>query len=109
MPIGGRGPDMRIYIREDARENVGCDGRLQTEPEAIQPVFHVDSPPGITLKRKRKMFAKVTNAVVEAYLAIPTDVVSVRREHQIASVGANGRQSDNQLGTPEEAALSKKA
>jgi phenylpyruvate tautomerase PptA (4-oxalocrotonate tautomerase family) len=107
--LGGRGSDTRIYIREHAREHVGYDGRLQTEPEAIRPVLY-DSPPGITLERKRKMFAQVTNAVVEACLAIPSDVVIFLREHQIANVSANGRpQSENQLGTPEEAVFSKKA
>jgi phenylpyruvate tautomerase PptA (4-oxalocrotonate tautomerase family) len=108
--LGGRGPDTRIYIREHARENLGHDGRLQTEPEAIRPVLYIDSPPGITPERKRKMFAEVTNAIVEAFLAMPSDVVIFLREHQIANVGANGRpQSDNQLGMPEEAAFSKKA
>jgi phenylpyruvate tautomerase PptA (4-oxalocrotonate tautomerase family) len=108
--LGGRGPDTRIHIREHACENIGYDGRLKTEPEAIRPVLYVDSPPGITLERKRKMFAEVTNAIVEAYRAIPTDVVIFLREHQIATVGANGRpQSENLLGTPEEAAFSKKA
>jgi phenylpyruvate tautomerase PptA (4-oxalocrotonate tautomerase family) len=108
--LGGRGPDTRIYIREHPCEDVGYDGRLQTEPEAIRPVLYVDSPPGITRERKRQMFAEVTRAVVEAYLAIPSDVVIFLREHQIANVGANGRpQSDNQLGTPEEAVFSKKA
>jgi phenylpyruvate tautomerase PptA (4-oxalocrotonate tautomerase family) len=107
--LGGRGPDTRIYIREHAPENLAYDGRLQVEPEAIRPVLYIDSPPGITIERKRKMFAEVTAAVVEAYKAAPSDVVLFLREHQIANVGANGRpQTDNLLGTPDEASFAAK-
>jgi phenylpyruvate tautomerase PptA (4-oxalocrotonate tautomerase family) len=99
--LGGRGPDTRIFIREYAGENLGYDGRLQIEPEPIRPVLHIDAPPGITLEGKRKMFAEVTEAVVEAYKAVPNDVVLFLRQHDIANVGANGRpQSDNQLEHP---------
>jgi phenylpyruvate tautomerase PptA (4-oxalocrotonate tautomerase family) len=107
--LGGRGPDTRIYILEHAPETLAYDGRLQVEPEAIRPVLYIDSPPGITIERKRKMFAEVTAAVVEAYKADPSDVVLFLREHQIANVGANGRpQTDNLLGTPDEASFAAK-
>jgi phenylpyruvate tautomerase PptA (4-oxalocrotonate tautomerase family) len=106
--LGGRGPDTRIFIHEYVRENVGYDGRLQVDPEPIRPVLYFDAPPGITVERKRKMFAEVTEAVVEAYKAVPTDVLIFLRQHEIANVGSNGRpQSENLIGTTEEAQFAK--
>lgn len=101
--LGGRGPDTRVFIREHPPENLGYDGRLQIDPEPIRPVVYLDAPPGITVERKRKMFAELTEAVVEAYQAVPSDVVMFLCQHEIANVGANGRpQSENQIGAPEE-------
>jgi phenylpyruvate tautomerase PptA (4-oxalocrotonate tautomerase family) len=61
-------PDVRIFIREYAAENVAQDGRFQSEPMRAVGVLNV--PQLRNVDTKRKLAEKLQAAFAEAYAGI---------------------------------------
>src|SRR5262245_53293163 len=61
-------PDVRVFLREYQAENVGQDGRLQSEP--VRPVCFIEAPQLRSLDARRKLTEKINAAVAYAYEGI---------------------------------------
>jgi phenylpyruvate tautomerase PptA (4-oxalocrotonate tautomerase family) len=85
-------PDTRIFIREYAGENVGQDGKLQSE---IRPVCFLDVPEGIDLNAKRTLVRKLNAALAEAMPQTREHLIFFRA-YPLSDAAADGRlQSEN--------------
>jgi len=80
--------DCRVFIREHQRESVGQDRRVPAE--AIKPVCSLEVPPRLSIDRKRKMMAEITEAVALAWQVERADVLVLLREYPFENVAANG-------------------
>ncbi|MEU4326746.1 tautomerase family protein [Nonomuraea dietziae] len=58
-------PDVRIWLREYAPDQVAQDGRLAAEP--IRPLCFLEAPELASLDAKRRMAGKIHTAIAEAY------------------------------------------
>jgi phenylpyruvate tautomerase PptA (4-oxalocrotonate tautomerase family) len=89
-------PDVRVFLREYQAENVGQDGRLQSEP--VRPVCFIEAPQLRSLDARRKLTEKINAAVAEAYegIANTRETLIFLNEYPLENAGWAGRlQSDN--------------
>jgi len=89
-------PDVRVFLREYKAENVGQDGRLQSEP--VRPVCFIEAPQLRSLDARRKLTEKINAAVAEAYegIANTRETLIFHNEYPLENTGWAGRlQSDN--------------
>ena len=89
-------PDVRVFLREYKAENVGQDGRLQSEP--VRPVCFIEAPQLRSLDARRKLTEKINAAVAEAYegIANTRETLIFHNEYPLENAGWAGRlQSDN--------------
>jgi phenylpyruvate tautomerase PptA (4-oxalocrotonate tautomerase family) len=89
-------PDVRIFLREYPLQNVGQDGRIQSE--AVRPVVFIEAPQLRTLDAKRKMVKQINAAIADAYEGIANirEILIFHNEYPLESVGWAGRlQSEN--------------
>lgn len=89
-------PDVRIFLREYPAENVGQDGRIQSE--LMRPVAILETPPLASLGAKRKMVERIHGALAEAYrgIANTSEIMVFINHYPLENVGWAGRlQSDN--------------
>jgi phenylpyruvate tautomerase PptA (4-oxalocrotonate tautomerase family) len=89
-------PDVRIWLREYAAENVAQEGKLNSEP--IRPLCFLEAPELSNLGAKRKMADKIHAAVRDAYQGIAnTEKTLILMNHYpLENAGWAGRlQADN--------------
>jgi phenylpyruvate tautomerase PptA (4-oxalocrotonate tautomerase family) len=89
-------PDVRIFLREYALDNVGQDGRIESEP--VRPDFLIEAPQLRSIDAKRKMTERINAAVAEAYEGIANirETLILHNEYPLENAGWAGRlQSDN--------------
>jgi hypothetical protein len=89
-------PDVRIFIREHAVENVAQDGRLQSEP--MRPVGILAVPLLRSVDSKRKLAEKLQAAFAEAYAGIAntSEFLVFMNGYPLEDAFSGGRlQSDN--------------
>jgi phenylpyruvate tautomerase PptA (4-oxalocrotonate tautomerase family) len=88
-------PDVRIFIRESAAENVAQDGRFQSEP--MRPVGVLNVPLLRSVDTKRKLAEKLQAAFTEAYAGIANtgELLVFMNEYPLENAFSDGRlQSD---------------
>jgi hypothetical protein len=89
-------PDVRIWLREYAPENVAQDGRINAEP--IRPLAFLEAPELANLDARRKMADGINGAIREAYegLANTDEILVLMNHYPLEHAGWAGRlQSDN--------------
>jgi phenylpyruvate tautomerase PptA (4-oxalocrotonate tautomerase family) len=89
-------PDVRIFLREYEVENVGQDGRLESEP--VRPVCFIEAPQLRSLEARRKLVEKINTAVADAYegIANTREILILHNEYPLENAAWAGRlQSDN--------------
>ena len=89
-------PDVRIFLREYALENVAQDGHLQAEP--IRPVCFIEAPQLSSLTARRMMIEGINAAIGEAYEGIANtgETLILHNQYPLENAGRAGRlQSDN--------------
>ncbi|GAA3314352.1 tautomerase family protein [Nonomuraea dietziae] len=89
-------PDVRIWLREYAPDQVAQDGRLAAEP--IRPLCFLEAPELASLDAKRRMAAKIHTAIAEAYdgIANTEETLILMNHYPLENAGWAGRlQSDN--------------
>jgi phenylpyruvate tautomerase PptA (4-oxalocrotonate tautomerase family) len=89
-------PDVRVFIREYAVENVAQDGRFQSEP--MRPVGSLHVPLLRSVDTKRKVAEKLQAAFAEAYAGIAntSEFLVFMNEYPLENAFSGGRlQSDN--------------
>jgi phenylpyruvate tautomerase PptA (4-oxalocrotonate tautomerase family) len=89
-------PDVRIWLREYAADNVAQDGRLGAE--AIRPVCFLEAPELSSLDAKRKMAEKILTAIGQAYdgIANTAETLILMNHYPLENAGFAGRlQSDD--------------
>jgi phenylpyruvate tautomerase PptA (4-oxalocrotonate tautomerase family) len=89
-------PDVRIFLREYAPENVAQDGRLQSE--SVRPVCFIEAPQLRSLPARRKMIQQINAAIADAYrdIANTSQILILHNEYPLENAGWAGRlQSDD--------------
>jgi hypothetical protein len=89
-------PDIRIWLREYAPENVAQDGRIQAEP--VRPVCFLEASELNSIDARRTMSNKIQAAIREAYrgLANTDETLVLMNLYPLENAGFAGRlQSDN--------------
>lgn len=89
-------PDVRIWLREYAAENVSQNGQIGADP--IKPLCFLEAPELSDLDAKRKMSHKIHDAIGEAYkgLANTRETLILMNHYPLENAGWGGRlQSDN--------------
>ncbi|MET8155064.1 hypothetical protein ABZT47_01745 [Sphaerisporangium sp. NPDC005289] len=89
-------PDIRIWLREYAPENVAHDGRLNAEP--IKPLLFLEAPELADLDVKRTMTEKILAAISDAYdgLANTKETLLLMNHYPLENAGWGGKlHSDN--------------
>ncbi|GAA2646981.1 tautomerase family protein [Nonomuraea recticatena] len=89
-------PDVRIWLREYAPDQVAQDGRLAAEP--IRPLCFLEAPELASLDAKRRMAGKIHTAIAEAYdgIANTEETLILMNHYPLENAGWAGRlQSDN--------------
>jgi phenylpyruvate tautomerase PptA (4-oxalocrotonate tautomerase family) len=89
-------PDVRIWPREYAADNVAQDGRLGAE--AIRPVCFLEAPELSSLDAKRKMAERILSAIAQAYdgIANTAETLILMNHYPLENAGFAGRlQSDD--------------
>src|SRR5262245_42260519 len=89
-------PDVRVFLREYQTENVGQDGRLQSEP--VRPGWLIEEPQLGRRDARSKWTEKIYAAVAAAYegIANTRETLIFHNEHPLENAGWAGRlQSDN--------------
>jgi phenylpyruvate tautomerase PptA (4-oxalocrotonate tautomerase family) len=89
-------PDVRIFLREYPLDNVGQDGRIESEP--VRPVCLIEAPQLRSIDAKRKMTERINAAVAEAYEGIANirETLILHNEYPLENAGWAGcLQSDN--------------
>jgi hypothetical protein len=92
----GGAPDVRVWLREYASENVAQDGRINAEP--IRPLAFLEAPELASLDARRKMADGIDAAIREAYegLANTDEILVLMNHYPLEHAGWAGRlQSDN--------------
>lgn len=90
-------PDVRIWLREYAPDQVAQDGRIAAEP--IRPLCFLEAPELSSLDAKRSMTERIHAAIAEAYQGLTnTDETLILMNHYpLENAGWAGRlQSDDQ-------------
>ncbi|MEV4222112.1 hypothetical protein [Nonomuraea sp. NPDC049725] len=90
-------PDVRIWLREYAPDQVAQDGRIAAEP--IRPLCFLEAPELSSLDAKRSMAGKIHAAIAEAYqgLANTDETLILMNHYPLENAGWAGRlQSDDQ-------------
>jgi phenylpyruvate tautomerase PptA (4-oxalocrotonate tautomerase family) len=88
--------DNRIFLREYPLENVGQDGRLESEP--VRPVCFIEAPQLRSLDARRKLIKGIDAAVAEAYEGVANirETLILFNEYPLENAGWAGRlQSEN--------------
>jgi hypothetical protein len=89
-------PDVRIWLREYAADNVAQDGRLHAGP--VGPVCFLEAPQLNSVDARRTMANKIHGAIREAYQGLAnTDATLILMNlYPLENAGFAGRlQSDN--------------
>ncbi|GAB2982513.1 hypothetical protein LWP59_16845 [Amycolatopsis acidiphila] len=89
-------PDVRVWLREYAAENVAQDGRIAAEP--IRPVCFLEAPELHSIDVRRTMSNRIHAAIHEAYgeLADTAETLILMNLYPLENAGFAGRmQSDN--------------
>jgi hypothetical protein len=89
-------PDVRIFLREYAPENVAQDGRLGLEP--VRPVCFIEAPQLRSLDAKRKMGERINAFLAHAYEGIANvrEILILHNEYPLENAASAGRlQSEN--------------
>ncbi|MEU4576239.1 4-oxalocrotonate tautomerase family protein [Nonomuraea sp. ATR24] len=90
-------PDVRIWLREYAPDQVAQDGRIAAEP--IRPLCFLEAPELSSLDAKRSMTERIHAAIAEAYqgLANTDETLILMNHYPLENAGWAGRlQSDDQ-------------
>jgi phenylpyruvate tautomerase PptA (4-oxalocrotonate tautomerase family) len=88
--------DNRFFLREYSLENVGQDGRIESEP--VRPVGFIEAPHLRSIDAKRKMIEGIDAAIAEAYEGVANirETLIFLKELPLENAGWAGRlQSDN--------------
>jgi phenylpyruvate tautomerase PptA (4-oxalocrotonate tautomerase family) len=89
-------PDVRIFLREYALENVAQDGRLNSEP--VRPVCFIEAPQLRSMAARRKMMESINAAIADAYRDIANvgEILILHNEYPLENAAWAGRlQSEN--------------
>jgi phenylpyruvate tautomerase PptA (4-oxalocrotonate tautomerase family) len=89
-------PDVRIFLREHALENVAQDGRLNSEP--VRPVCFIEAPQLRSMAARRKMMESINAAIADAYRDIANvgEILILHNEYPLENAAWAGRlQSEN--------------
>jgi phenylpyruvate tautomerase PptA (4-oxalocrotonate tautomerase family) len=89
-------PDVRIWLREYAGDNVAQNGRINIEP--IKPLCFLEAPELSDLDAKRKMSGRIHTAIRDAYegIANTKETLILMNHYPLENAGWGGRlQSDN--------------
>jgi phenylpyruvate tautomerase PptA (4-oxalocrotonate tautomerase family) len=89
-------PDVRIWLREYAADNVAQDGRLGAEP--VRPLCFLEAPELHDIAARRTMSNKISAAIAKAYygLANTDETLILMNHYPLENAGFAGRlQSDN--------------
>lgn len=89
-------PDVRVWLREYAAENVAQDGEVAAEP--IRPLCFLEAPELSSLDAKRTMAGKIHAAIRTAYqeLANTDETLILMNHYPLENAGWAGRlQADN--------------
>jgi hypothetical protein len=89
-------PDVRVFFREYAAENVAQDGRVQSEP--VRAACFLNVPLLRSLEAKRKLTEKLQAAFAEAYegIANTAEFMVFYNLYSLENAAVGGRlQSDN--------------
>jgi phenylpyruvate tautomerase PptA (4-oxalocrotonate tautomerase family) len=92
----GHFPDIRVWLREYPAENVAQDGKVGAEP--VRPLCFLEAPELRSLDAKRKMVARVHEAIRVAYdgLANTGETLILMNHYPLENAGWAGRLiSDN--------------
>ena len=91
-------PDVRIFFREYAVDDVAQDGRQHAEP--FRPVCFLEVPPLRSIEAKRALVQQLNSALATAYrgLANTDEIMVFINEYPLEDVGSAGRL---QADTPE--------
>jgi hypothetical protein len=87
-------PDVRIWLREYATDNVAQDGEIGIEP--IRPLCFLEVPQLKSLDAKRKMSGKIDTAIAKAYrdLANTNETLILINHYPLENAFAAGLQAD---------------
>jgi phenylpyruvate tautomerase PptA (4-oxalocrotonate tautomerase family) len=91
-----RMPDVRIWLREYAADNVAQDGRLAAEP--VAPLCFLEAPELHDVDARRTMSNRIAAAIAKAYdgLADTDRTLILMNHYPLEHAGFAGRlQSDN--------------
>ncbi|REE96217.1 tautomerase family protein [Thermomonospora umbrina] len=89
-------PDVRIWLREHAADNVSQDGRVGVEP--IRPLCFLEVPELHDVDARRTMSGKIGDAIAQAYdgLANTDETLILMNHYPLEYAGFAGRlQSDD--------------
>lgn len=89
-------PDVRVWLREYAPENVAQDGEIGAEP--VRPLVFLEVPELNKLEAKRTMAGRIHDAIADAYrdLANTDETLILINHYPLENAGWAGRlQADN--------------
>jgi phenylpyruvate tautomerase PptA (4-oxalocrotonate tautomerase family) len=83
--------DYRIFFREYPPGTVAQSGRFQAEP--VRPVYFIEGPPLPSINARKKMVARLNNALAEAYqgIANTSEIMILINEYPLEQAGVGGR------------------